>query len=573
MRSESRRNDALVFALAWLPYAALVRHFWFVADDAYISFRYSRNWGAGLGLLFNPGAESPAEGYSNFLMVAAGAAVEALGLDMQFWLPMLCALAGSLLLWLVFRVARERLELGRLPAFLATATLGWAAPFAVWSSSGLEAMPYALFFALAFERLCLRRGGAGAVSAAGFAIALALTRVEGIGWALVVFPLLCAWSRHFQGQPVRAPFTRYLAIVIAGYGGYFAWRYSYFGHAWPMTVYSKVGFTLERGLRGFDYLAVQALTSLSLLAVLPGVFRALTGERRAIGVPLAAIPVGVCAYTLLVGGDWMTFGRFLLPALPFVALLVAWLLSDLERALGALASALLGTALIALGLLPGFDVHLVPHDVRARFHFRLNTGEHRSEWAQWDFMRFNGIRWSAKGRALGAHCPPGSTVVMGAIGAASYVSDLITLDRHGFVTPEVALREVEDSAELRSPGHDKVVDASWFVENGYDPDYLRAKLYSAATREEFAGRLEGSAKRLRRAPVADRYVPDFVQVGHAQAPTWYMVLWTRIPSDESAATAWSNFDARAARFRESGEVAVLEVEPPGSRVPGAPAWM
>ena len=37
-----------VFAAIWLPYALLVYRFWFVTDDAFISFRYARNWVDGM---------------------------------------------------------------------------------------------------------------------------------------------------------------------------------------------------------------------------------------------------------------------------------------------------------------------------------------------------------------------------------------------------------------------------------------------------------------------------------------------------------------------------------------------
>ncbi|MFQ5945318.1 MAG: hypothetical protein ACE5NC_03625, partial [Anaerolineae bacterium] len=66
--------------------AALILHqaFYFVAlggdavDDAYISFRYARNWVEGEGLVFNPGER--VEGYTNFLWTVALAPAIALGL-------------------------------------------------------------------------------------------------------------------------------------------------------------------------------------------------------------------------------------------------------------------------------------------------------------------------------------------------------------------------------------------------------------------------------------------------------------------------------------------------------------
>ncbi len=575
----SSRQDRLAFLFLWLPYAALVRHFWFVADDAYISFRYSRNWGSGLGLRYNLGDHTPAEGYSNFLMVAAGAVLEKLGLDMQFWLPMLCALAGSLLLWLVFRVLRIRLELSLPSAFLATAMLAWSAPFTIWSSTGLETMPYALFFFATCERLFLRRGAAAGITAGLLALALALTRVEGIGWAILIFPALTILSRKLAGEAAGRALLRYYAVLLIGYCVYYLWRWNLFELAWPTTVYAKVGFTIERALRGVDYLLVQVMTTLCFLAYVPALFATLKSERRSLGLPIAALPFGILIYIVLVGGDWMTFARFLLPAMPFIALGFGWFLEDAARKWNAIASALVGATFVTLGILPGFDVHLVPEATRAQFHYRLNTPDYRSEHAQWEFMRWNGIRWTAKGRALAAldtFDGARPTIVMGAIGAASYVSDCFCLDRHGFVTPEVALSHADPDTELRSPGHDKVVKEGWFVEEGYDPDYLRAKIEDALTRDELLQRLRSSANRLRKAGHDDRYVVDFHQLGLQKGakgePTWYLLLWRKIEPGVSQKEAWRRYDAKVERFQASGEVHRLDVEPPIDRVPGLPDW-
>jgi hypothetical protein len=82
-----RRLDWVLFVAIWIPYALLVRRFWFLADDAYISFRYARNWSNGDGLRFNLGEQAPVEGYSNFLLVAVSALLQRLHLDPEFWVP------------------------------------------------------------------------------------------------------------------------------------------------------------------------------------------------------------------------------------------------------------------------------------------------------------------------------------------------------------------------------------------------------------------------------------------------------------------------------------------------------
>ena len=48
-------------------HAAFVYRFWWLNDDAFISFRYARNLARGEGIRFNVWDQTPVEGYSNFL--------------------------------------------------------------------------------------------------------------------------------------------------------------------------------------------------------------------------------------------------------------------------------------------------------------------------------------------------------------------------------------------------------------------------------------------------------------------------------------------------------------------------
>ena len=474
----------------------------------------------------------------------------------------------------MYRCARLRLEAGRLPALLATALLGWSAPFAVWSSSGLETMVYALFFFATVERLCLRRGGPDGTLAGVLGLLLALTRVEGIAWALLVFPPLCALAARARGESVMRPLARYVAVVVAGYGLFFTWLWSTFGGLLPSTVLAKVGLSLEQLARGVDYLAAQVLSALWLLAAVPGALLALRRERRGLGLSLALLPLGVAAYAALVGGDWMAFGRFLVPALAFVALLVAWLLAYLQRARGAAPSGVAGAGLVALAVLPGFGIELVPEALRARFHFRLNTRSYRSELAQWEYQRFEGIRWTAEGRALRAFAPRDASLVVGAVGAVGYVSDLFLFDRFGLVTPEVGLRVLEEDPKLRSPGHDMAVPLTWFLERGYEPTYLRSDILEASSPAQALEQLEASMRLLRASGAADRYVVDFAALAERGGPRWFLVVWARIAQDVGSAAAWTELARRLERFRTAGEVRTLDVEPPDrARVPGLPDWL
>lgn len=557
-------RDALALALLLGVQAFLVHRFWFLLDDAYISFHFARNWAGGHGLRFNL-ADAPVEGYTNFALVAIGAAIERAGLSIEAWIPAVTAGAGALLTVGTYRAIRARLGVDALVAALATALLACSAQYAVWSTSGLETMLFALAMFATFERLVLAPGGVAVVSGAAWALLLALTRAEGIYW-IVPLVALTALSRRARGQPAARPLAAFAALVALPYGAYFAWRLATFGHPFPMTAYSKVRPSLAGLERGFDYVASQVCTSPTLLVVLPGLVAALRPGRRALALPAAAMSLGLSAWSVLVGGDFMTFGRFLVPALPFDALLWGCVLADL-RARGRAALVLAGGLAAGLAALPGWNLHVVPRSVLQRFHFRLNVETAESEYEQWREQRWNGIRWSVLGRALHELTGPDDAIVTGAVGAVGYWSGRHIYDRHGLVTAEVGLMPSPPQDELRTPGHDHGVTASWFVAQGYRPEIVESRILRLGPDEPLA-RLERWRDDLRADPyLGPRYVFEFHELrapGQEQpdARPYYVIVWRRIHEGVQPADAWRTADETLERFARTREAPLLRVAPP-----------
>jgi hypothetical protein len=220
---------------------------------------------------------------------------------------------------------------------------------------------------------------------------------------------------------------------------------------------------LERGLRYVLSFGLEVLPFLlvPLLAIL----------RRAGSVVFLALAV---AYSVFVGGDFMPMGRFLVPAMPFLALLLAGLLVRSASRTRALA---LGAGCTALAILPAFDLHPVPLSLRERFHFRWNQDAFESEVEMWRGMRDRAEQWKELGRALAARTSPGESIVLGNIGAVGYETELVIFDPFGLVDPEVARR---DAPLVRaSPGHDKRVPFDFFLPRR--PTYLNAWLAPAAS--------------------------------------------------------------------------------------------
>jgi len=477
----SRATYWLALALGLIGFGLLVRHFAFVCDDAYITFRYARNLAEGRGLVFNPGESPRVEGYSNLLWTlvlalayrlgsggaALGAAANALSIA-----------CGAGLLALVVRAAVRRVDPAPAVSALTAVFLGTLVPFALWSTGGLETMPFSLALFATWERLEGERGRPRPWQAGAAAAAAALLRADGFLWLAALLGLvgLGALARRERALLRALAITGALAAAVVG--AQFLWRHAYYGEWLPNTARVKTGFSALRLERGLKYLGTLALgvPALALAPLLALAARGRAADEAAAGSSgVAWRAAGVlafgCVYAVYAGGDFMAMGRFLVPTLPFLALLAAGACARLARRSAALALTL-GSALIAAGLLIGLDLAPVPDAWLQALHFRWNSPAARSEHAQWEFQKLQAEGWSELGRALDLNTLPGESLIRGPVGAVGYYSELEVLDLNGLVTLEVARREAEP--QRVSPGHDKHVEPDFFFPRR--PTYLEAGL-------------------------------------------------------------------------------------------------
>lgn len=492
----------------------LASQFWFVCDDAFISLRYAGNWQRGDGFGFNPGEAPPVEGYSNFLWTAMLAGMFRAGVDPLVWAPRVSAACGAVLVAWTYLAARRAARRG--PALLAVGFLLTSPSIVIWSSGGLETMPLALLLFAAFDRLWHGQS-TGAMLATGLlAAGVALIRVEGLAWVAVVAGLFAlAQARHDPRW--RRKLAVLLSTVLAVYAAYFAWRYSVYETLLSNTAVAKGGLSAERLWRGLCYVAMQFLTQLPLFLLIPATLAALGRAQRGRLLSVAALAWAFPAYAVLVGGDFMAFGRFLVPMFPFVALLIAPLVQTAFAAAAAQRAAVVGIALLCIGLNLGplWDLHLVPQPLRAALHFRHNSPEYRSEIDQWRFQKRNAAEFALKGRVLARVIRPGDSITEAAIGAVGYYSRRFVFDQVGLVTPIVAQRPLAADERQRSPGHDKWVEPEWFVARGITPTIaasllIDGPLASAADRARLAQAFAAWQRRLREsALLAPRYRADF----------------------------------------------------------------
>lgn len=458
----------LVLAAVLVPYALLVRRFDFLNDDAYISFRYSRHLAEGHGLRFNVGEDPPVEGYSNFLWVVWLALLHRLGLDILVW-SRVCSIAcgAALVAWFPLFL-RRRLGFSDVSAAAAGLVLATLPTMTVWSTSGLAAMPTALFVFGAFAALAgerprgLRAGVLGALAA--------LTRADGAGYVgLVGLAALLRWSRTGERALLRAALATSL-VVGAALGLLLAWRLSYYGEWVPNTAQLKGGFAWGRLERGAKYVALNLLTVLPLLACLAAGLAALRARRAELPALALVLVLGTLGYALWVGGDFLPFGRLLVPAAPFFVLAGAgawqrWVPREPGRVLSA-------GALVLLSVSASFDRNLLPRSVLERFFFRYGEAAFETEVENWEKVCDFTASWTTMGRALARFTQPGESIVLYNVGVVGYLTELTIYDMYGLTNREAARAAV--ITPRQTPGHDMQVPYEFFRPRR--PTYIQAVL-------------------------------------------------------------------------------------------------
>lgn len=535
-RVSSRTKTSLLFAIMVVPYLWLANRFWFVCDDAFITFRYSRNLARGLGPRYNLGEHVPVEGYSNFLWMLLATPFEWLEWETGYWVPLFSFAAGLGLLSLMWHTLKTHFDVATPIAAGATLGLGLFPPFAVWSSSGLATVPQTIGMYAAWVLLALSRDPRGPLFGGLAMVFLSLVRAEGIYWSIVIL-VIAAATRWLEKRPIK-PLSRPIGLLVVCFGAYYAWRYSYYQSLVANTAYAKVHMTPETLERGLKYVTMYGLTMLSPLLLLVAGPAAFFSKRWAAAASGAALAIGVIAYAVVVSGDYMTFFRILVPSTPFmftafaIASQLLWERGNLARGV----AAAIGAAAIVVGVLPAFEVHLVPEETRFKLNVREKLTSARSEYMQWEVMVNHSESWKEKGLALKRYAEPHETYVAAAIGNTGYYSELFIYDRNGLVNREVAMLPHE--GPLRSPGHDKVVDRSFFFDK--KPDILDSKVVGGG---RIVGRIEGAVREMEARQVRQRYAPELFPLNPRAtgARRRFLVALRRIEAGDTAEKAWARY--------------------------------
>ena len=282
----------------------------FTQDDAFISYRYVKDFLGGIGLVFNPGER--VEGYTNFLFVILMALFGNLGVNYITLSKLLGIFSGASIIVLSYFWFKKIFPDGKydLAAFGAPVLLAANSAFAYWSISGLETV---MFAALVFWGIYFA-SEKKYIMVALLALAT-LTRPEGgLIFALIIIYYLI--TKFMPRITVAGLIAAYALLIIPQ----FIFRLSYYGDLLPNPFYAKTGWSIGYFIAGLNYfwLFLRQYGFIGILIIIPLIsFNRFASKLR---LPLF-IMIAYLIYIILVGGDVLHGHRFFVVLMPIIYLL------------------------------------------------------------------------------------------------------------------------------------------------------------------------------------------------------------------------------------------------------------
>ena len=500
------------FVALVLLLAAHVRAYWFLTDDAFISFRYARNWAEGYGLVFNPGSER-VEGYTNFLWVALLAAFARAGVPAEHVAPFAGAVATAVLWLATTWFGRQVLLPPERRGWWWVAPLALAAnrSFAVWATSGLETRFHELLLlggiaGLWMETNRVLAGGARRMSRAGIVLALAvLSRPDALviaGGAAVASEWRLRRARPWFPTGTLRAWLPFLVIV----GLHMTWRLAYYGHPLPNTYYAKLGGVLRAdwGLLYLGWFAVEYALVVFVPLWIAGI-RAWRQRAPGLGSLLLVAFVPYLVAVVCAGGDHFEFRMLDLLWVPLALLLQSGVASVSELAGPVRRAAAAGLVIAIAALLPtlshvdfpgeylkGFPgdngrpsgnhdlvrAELIPAPVRPAFRPWLAAynslarrltkrfvGLRQEEHAAFE-RRITDFALDLRDLIDAGHFPRDTRIALHCVGVIPYTTRLWTLDRLGLCDANVA--HGPWAPGTRGLAHGKQADPAYIASRGVD---------------------------------------------------------------------------------------------------------
>jgi arabinofuranosyltransferase len=441
-----------------------VNYLRFVCDDAFISFRYAKNFVEGNGLVYN--ISERVEGYTNFLWTLLLSLFMKMGLDPVMMSQVLGVLFSLATVLLLLRLNKRFYPEENLFNYLAPLFLACCGAYAAWSTGGLETSLFTFLVLLGSFFFISGIDQPKRFASSGIVFALVcMTRLDGLVLVFVTF----AWLLYLLVIKKRVE-AKSLALwtlsFLIPFLLYFAWRWSYYGKIFPNTFYIKVtGADYYR--QGFSYLLSFVERFWIWFMVIPLFFLGkgmkLNAKLRMVVLYFTSMILVFSCYVVYVGGDFMDMFRFFVPILPFFFFLIQEGFRGMHQYSELLAAGRRKTAFDALSLLLiGSSIFLLAYP----------SGESNKVWSREGvdsigLLRESSRLWSKVGLTFKELADPDETLSTTAAGAIAYYSQLYTIDELGLT---LASQSGLNVGEYPRVGHQKRVTRKFLVSR--KPNYI-----------------------------------------------------------------------------------------------------
>lgn len=317
----------------------------FMADDAFISLRYSQRLLSGDGLTWDDAER--VEGYSNLTWILGCAALGSVGVDLVTSARIL-GLLSSASVWAALLAVFRPTWVGMLPGQAAVWGLALCSPFAVWSIGGLEQPLVAALCAWLVALLGYpeRFSRVSIIVPCVLCALLTWTRPDGVFLCGLIAVSVTASDGACQVRFRRASLL--IGAALLAYAMQLAFRLVYYDDWIPNPARIKVAWSLQRLVQGWGYVA-DAMAALSPQFLAIAWVTVLLFSRRCRNRPtvmVATLCGGWMLYVCFIGGDIFPARRHAV----LVVVLGAFAVAELVQRLSALTNVRM-TAGVVMGYL------------------------------------------------------------------------------------------------------------------------------------------------------------------------------------------------------------------------------
>ncbi len=332
-QDEKKLRIIILFICITLSFLWDLYFFSFTKDDAWITFRYSKNFVNGNGIVFNPGWD-PVEGYSNFLWIFSGAIPHLLNIDPVIYTKIFSIILNFCTIIMVYKFTT--LFYDKNVSLFAPILYALYYPFHLWTIGCLET-PLLLFLiicAFYFAYKETQENNKYPKISFIFSFLVTLTRPDGIIYIVGLEGSLIFYH-IFLKKEKKIIFQRIFSSLIVGvlYLNYFVWRFLYYGYFFPNTYYVKrsSSFITEGGI---EYLGVFfVFTSPIILLMLIGIYKIIFKKKDWKKIIFLVVPILINFAIVLNLTQFNTAQgfRFILPAMPFIIIISIYFFQDLKE--------------------------------------------------------------------------------------------------------------------------------------------------------------------------------------------------------------------------------------------------